>query len=269
MIYADLKCKTNVPEDVFTSNCIGSLSYLPDHYLIEFLSTAINTEGNSVNLSKYNRIEKIKYWPWLNEGGQPDLLCVLSNTEASDRIHIVIEVKHGSGKSSYAETNDSCSDIAQGHRDYISNDQLAKYWKSANKVYGDAILIYLTHHRCMPIQDLLDSIKETDGHARIYWSSWFNLYHWITEKLKMNSIGLTDSRILNTLKNYLTAKRYVRFENLNDLLIKILECNNIVDRYHRTYHTRCLSSCLKNKIYSKKYCRAPFTSKNADIFYER
>ena len=143
MIDADINGKTKVAEDVFTSNCIGLLSLLPDENLISFLSQAKDVNGCAINLAKYNIIEKLEFWPWLPEAGEPDVICVLKNN--NNRMTLVIEIKQGAGKSSHASSQNDTR---------LSTDQLAKYWQAASQQDENVALIYLTHHQHMPVQEL-------------------------------------------------------------------------------------------------------------------
>jgi Holliday junction resolvase-like predicted endonuclease len=206
MIHADMKGKTHVPEDVLTSNCIGLLSLLPDNILIEFFSISVDLKGQNINLSKYDEIEKIEFWSWLDNAGEPDILCILKNKTDNHRLVLIIEVKHGSGKSGYAQT-----EIINSDEETFSTDQLAKYWQAARKQYNhaniDVALIYLTHHRNFPKQDIEDSLKETTNSGLIYWLSWFHLYEFVVDKLKVN-LSKIEANIFKLLKIYLKNKGY-------------------------------------------------------------
>jgi hypothetical protein len=198
MIYADVKGKTGVPEDVFTSNCIELLTLLPHKILIEFIALSINLKGESIDLSGIEKIDRIEFWPWINSTSEPDILCVLKNETGSKLITLVIEVKHGGGKSGFAQ-----------------NDQLAKYWKSTSIIYKNVVILYLTHHRDFPKQDIKDSLKETGNKALIYWINWHYLYQYIVTLIENRVYQSTELRILEKLKLYLEEKGYKRFQDFN------------------------------------------------------
>lgn len=242
MIYADLQGKTHVPEDVLTSNCIELMSLLPDKNLIDFFSLSIDAHNKEINLSEYTLIDSLEFWPWLNHGGEPDILCSLKNNEANKRIILIIEVKHGAGKSGH-DDNDSAESDAD-----ISSDQLAKYWQAAINQYEDeVVVIYLTHHRHFPKQDIVDSIKSSRGKAIIYWISWFHLYRFVVDKLAVYKNSGTETRILKKLKCYLYEKGYIKFEMWTSPIP--LEHMRI---YSRRYIVQSKSS--NNLVYERTYC---------------
>lgn len=220
MVHADLKGKNYVPEDVLTSNCLGLLRLLPDNNFISFLGTAVALEGQPIDLSLYERMERIEFWPWLPEGGEPDVIVELQNTYGSARLVVVIEVKHGAGKSGGADlpeamvgVPDNMDNPERVKSDRFTRDQLAKYWRAASNMHFPCLaLIYLTHHRWLPKDDIAISLREAGSNARFYWLSWFHLYRWITDQIKnISNTSIAEKRILETLRDYLSAKGYTCF----------------------------------------------------------
>jgi hypothetical protein len=58
MIHADLQGKAHVAENVLTSNCLGLLRFLPDSNLFSFLAAATDLNGETLDLSSYEKDEK-------------------------------------------------------------------------------------------------------------------------------------------------------------------------------------------------------------------
>lgn len=235
MIHADLHGKIGVPEDVLTSSCLGLLHLLPDENLIEVLSLAQHRNGYKITLPGVCYVsEEIEFWPRLRDGGEPDAIATIVSDATSRPIKIVIEVKHGSGKSGGDQ------------------DQLVKYYNAAIRQHmsSEILLIYLTHHRAMPVWDLDASLSHLPGNAEIYWLSWCSVAEWAAKKLKDNKFTLTERRIVELLYNYLVCKGYQRFE-------KWPVCGNVVKPlYDRNYSVR-KDKCnhLGNPIYGRSYIR--------------
>jgi hypothetical protein len=192
MIHADLQGKTHVPEDVHTSNCLGLLHLLPDSNIIEFLSDAETLRGMRIDLSRYDHVERLEFWPWLSEGGEPDVLIEFQEKEGGEGLVLIIEAKHGAGLSSH--------------------DQLTRYWCAASRRFCHTAVIYLTHDRSLPKAVIAASLCEAGSEASIFWLSWFHLYRWVTTRLsKTNTLPISEQRVLNTLRNYLSAQGYPCF----------------------------------------------------------
>jgi len=206
MIFADIKGKTYTAEDILTSNCIGLLSLLPPNHLISFLSRAVNLEGKKLDLSSFNEIEKLDFWPYLSNVGEPDVLCILKSCFTNQRCILIIECKHGAGKSGY------------GVGENKINDQLSKYYIAATKNFSHEskkiFVIYLTHHRCMPKDEIMESISIVGGKSSnlFYWLSWFHLYEYSMEQLTKTECSIT-ANIYKMLKKYLEHKGYQTWQS--------------------------------------------------------
>lgn len=198
MIHADISGKLGVPEDVLTSSCLGLMLLLPDERLIEILAQAHNLERNRIDLTGTDSVADFEFWPWLSDGGIPDVLLTLASNSRLRSVKVIIEVKHGSGKSGGGE------------------DQLARYYRAALKKYPnhEVLLIYLTHHRDMPSDDLSTSIAQVTGTANMYWLSWHSVTRWCLENAGKEGLPISEYRIINTLGSYLSLKGYRCFHKL-------------------------------------------------------
>lgn len=267
MVFADLKGKTHVPEDVLTSNCIGLLSLLNDGYLIDFFSMAITLNGNKLDLSSYDEIVKLDFWPWLPGGGEPDVICILKSRDTKEQIAFIIEVKHGAGKSGYAEDVDHAT---QDTDSYSSNDQLAKYWLAARKIYKEnLVVIYLTHHQHLPKQDIEESLQEIERVEKltnsgiIYWLSWYHFYQFVTS---VPNTGCTavETKILERLKLYLEQKGYLRFQKWN------LPLKATADQvYNNSYDFKLAGCSGLLQPFSRKYFSYVKHLNKSFIFYQQ
>jgi hypothetical protein len=246
MIQADLNGKTGVPEDVLTSCCLGLLQLLPDNYFIEMLKLARTVEKRYIDLSDLDTVKQLYYWPWLNDGGIPDIIITLESRATSRRVNIVIEVKHGSGKSGGEE------------------DQLARYYKAAVKNMKDheIFLIYLTHHRIMPVDDLNVSISLLTDPTKVTWLSWYTVAKWALMKMNHSELTEAEWRILSTLKRYLYSKGYLCFEQLFE--IELFDLDTLYNRYYLPIHAG-LPITLK-KIYRPLYCNQDIRSVTGTIY---
>jgi hypothetical protein len=220
MIHADLQGKTHIREDVHTSNCLGLLHLLPDSDMIGFLSGAETIDGTRIDLSCYDHVQRLQFWPWLPQGGEPDVLAELQERDGRARLVLIIEAKHGASKSGGAPWPEALTSTPENtessgvmNHDHPTCDQLAKYWRAASKNFPhDVALIYLTHHRSLPTDDMRESLREAGPDARIFWLSRFDLYRWVTCQLEMRSGRPTsEARILKTLRHYLSAQGYTCF----------------------------------------------------------
>ncbi len=188
MFQADIHGKTGVPEDALTSCFFHLLKLLPDNCLIEILALARNLDGQGFSLIGFEKVNKVENRPWLCNGGCSDIAVTLEPTPSLRPQKIIVEVKHGSGKS--------------GGKD----DQLARYFQAAVDQYPDfeVSLIYLTHHRDMPALDLKDSISQLSNNAPIFWLSWYAISSWAAYKKREQNLPTANFRILSAL--YLTIR---------------------------------------------------------------
>ncbi len=254
MIHADLKGKNHVKEDVFTSNCLGLLRLLPDRSFINFLEAARAIDGTAINLSRYEKVENIEFWPSLPEGCEPDLIAEVRNKDDSIGMTLVIEMKHGARKTSVAyspELDESTSDDFDKPEidrcDQRIHDQLSKYWRAGSKRFPHLALIYLTHHRSFPKDDIATSLYESGDDAKIFWLSWFHLYQWAVDQLEKRSARpISEKRILEALCNYLSAKGYTCFRGWRSLPL----ASNCRLWYNHAYFFIANPSILTNYIHT-------------------
>jgi hypothetical protein len=212
MIHADLQRHTSSAEDRFTSNCLGLLHLLPDNDFIDFFGHAVNLGNVSIDLSHYAQVCTIDFWPWLPPAGFPDVITALQNKEGTERLTLIIEVKHGapkSGATGAADADESSERPDPAEVDSHPGDQLVRYWRAGCKHFRCLAVIYLTHHRSLPKEDIEESLSESGPEARILWLSWFDLYRWTSYRLRtLQGRPLSEARILTTLHAYLTANEY-------------------------------------------------------------
>lgn len=215
MIHADIQGKTGVPEDVLTSCCLGLLRLLPDDNLIELLALSCHRDGRKLDLTGLETVCELEFWPWLRDGGAPDAIATLGSNSSSRRAKIVIEVKHGAGKSGG------------------DKDQLVKYYTAAVRQYKNygIFLVYLTHHRDMPIGDLEVSLSYLSGDAEIYWLNWYTVAKWSQDKLYRTQPSAVESRVLSTMNNYLSLKGYRRFEQLDTVPCEPIDASIYIRNY--------------------------------------
>lgn len=228
MIHADLQGKTHIGEDVLTSNCLGLLRLLPDSNLVSFLGAAVGLNGETIDLSSYEAVTRIQFWPWLPNGGEPDVIVELQNRSDRTSMAVVIEAKHGAGKSGSSPSLQTVTDPLD------DGDQLARYWRAAKQCLrycSEITLIYLTHHRSLPKEDIQTSLRAAGEDAKIYWLSWFHLYRLIAYWNLESNRPTTERRVLETLHNYLDAKGYVCFLGWSALQYT----RNHLPGYLRTY----------------------------------
>lgn len=204
MINAELHGKSHVPEDRLTSSCLGLLNLFDSRYLIEFLREARDLNQKELNLNIDTQLSGFYFWPWLPGGGEPDVLLELQNPDSTKTV-IVIEAKHGAGKSG------SIKDSEIGSPDACCQDQLARYWRAAGKTYPkyNVEIIYLTHHRYFPENELRDTLTAMGEGGKVFWLSWFSLYRFALRVLP--STHGTESRVRHALINYLDASGYACF----------------------------------------------------------
>jgi len=171
VIEAELHGKTHVAEDRHTSTCFGLLRLLPDSYLLESLGKAETLEGRLLSASSFDLIEEIRFWPYLRDAGEPDAIIELRKSNESGRLTLIVEAKHGAAKSGFQPGAGEIGTVeAEVKTESLTEvprprDQLAKYLRAGKNVYQQVGLIYLTHHRSMPCQDIEESLKAAGGDA--------------------------------------------------------------------------------------------------------
>ena len=177
-------------EDVFTSNCLGLLSLLPDRKLLDFLSmarTRCRHRQLSLPGSEQSKVT-IDFWPYLpgqEPGCIPDAILTIASHELPS-FKVIVEVKIGSKQT--------------------GGDQLHRYWHAGKDRYDRKFeLVYLTGDRHMPVEELERS--ETKA-GPIYWLSWHDLFLWTNRQISGASQSDTTDRILRMLQYYLEEKHY-------------------------------------------------------------
>lgn len=210
MIYAEIAGRLGFEEDILTSTAVGLLSLLPDEEFIHFIGSArsINGECLEKHIGACTRVGAIEFWKTSFPYGIPDVFLRLDG-EAGVCAVIVIEVKHGSGKSGSAE------EVEDGVIQNREVDQLYRYWESLAQQYPNCAkaVVFLTHHRILPREDLTTSWKAAGGEAHLFWLGWHSLYDFVAEALRSGKYlaRSTEWKILQVLETYLRFKGYARF----------------------------------------------------------
>ena len=225
MIHADICGKLHVSEDVMTSCAIGLLQLLPDDIIIGFISESINKSRKKLDLGDQWAVINIEYWPYIAGVGIPDVLVHLESF-SKEQCVILIEVKHGASQ---------------------HGDQLATYWKGISSIYNcRKELIYLTHHRNMPLDEIINS-EISAGASSFYWLSWYKMYNYFFT-IKTNNISVR--RIIDNILKYLEFKSYSQFVTWNDNVFEDIDLQYNYDRKYFIEH-KCNNSYLKySKIYN-------------------
>lgn len=218
MIEAELHGKSHVAEDRLTSTCLGLLRLLPDSYLLEFLGKAVTLENQLLAACSFDLVEKIKFWPYLRNAGEPDAAIRLRRNGDPNPLTLIVEAKHGAGKSGFEPTAEEIESAnASARTENVSEilrprDQLAKYLRAGKREYQQVGLIYLTHHRSMPREDIDESVKVAGGAGIIYWLSWFDLYTFTVDRLESGRLlEFSAQKILEDIRRYLEFQGYARF----------------------------------------------------------
>jgi hypothetical protein len=200
MIHSDLAGRNHVREDVFTSNCLGLLVLLGGLDVLNFFKAAKSLRQEALSVTDCQEAElALDFWPYLRDGGIPDAIVTIKSSTTLP-FKIVVEAKHGAGKS--------------GNGD---NDQLARYWRAAESLYpGRCAVVYLTHERAFPKQDIEQSLEWAGNDARIFWLSWCDLFRYVDTQLSpTSSRSPLERRILEVLREYLAAFGYSVFLGWN------------------------------------------------------
>ncbi len=227
MIHADLHSKNHVPEDVLTSNCLGLLSLLPDSDLLGFFTTAQNAHNENLLMPDMATARaELKFWQFLRGGGIPDAILTITSPGALP-FKVIVEVKHGAPQ---------------------SGDQLAIYWRAAQRLFPDrCAVVYLTHHRVLPKAEIDESNRVAGSDAKIYWLGWFDLFLWARTRLAATGIRPTsEERILKTLHDYLAEKGYRTFSGWN-----VVTLASLAAPYDRCYTAR--SPNQADPMYQRRY----------------
>jgi hypothetical protein len=193
MIYSDLAGKNHVPEDVFTSNCLGLLRLLGSSDLLAFFNSARSLQQEPLAVAECSDDECIlKFWPYLPGGGIPDAIIEVSGPRP---FRIIVESKHGAPKSGAGD-----------------DDQLARYLRAAKAIYLErcpVAVVYLTHHREFPKKDIKLSLDYAGKEESIFWLSRYELFRWLEAQLSASaSRTAVEKRILIALRDYLAEYGY-------------------------------------------------------------
>ena len=165
-------------EDILTSNVFGLLRYEDHRIVLEWLGRARLVDGRGALDCALLPIDQIsiawEFWPsWSEEGCvacEPDVVLTVS-VPGKPPMHVLIEAKLNSGKSSQADDG------------YAPADQLAREWDNLvarSRADGARlVLIYLTSHFSLPRSEIEASTREfrskRGADPVIAWLSWREL----------------------------------------------------------------------------------------------
>lgn len=161
-------------EDLLTSSVFGLLKYLPpEEALLPLLERAQLLEGASpLSSLPAGTRAKYEFWPSLRgpDGRriEPDLLLELEQPDGT-HWYMVIEAKLHSGKSS-----------AGSESDENPGDQLARQWVALEQWKREdarRLLVYLTAHFGMPVDELKASTKAASGAGAPMQCAWLSWRH--------------------------------------------------------------------------------------------
>lgn len=218
MIIAELKGK--IPsalqnyEDILTSSVIGIFPYLSSPvYFQSILESCINIDGRAVTFDSPIKSCEFVFWPKL-ENSEPDVLLLL-RTECNSEILICIEAKYWSDKSSHEDQSIDLQDRMNGQRDQLAREiedihkeSCLRYLNINKNNLNNILLIYLTNHTSLPIEEIHESIAHVNSvpfqKEQIYWLTWRGIHHTLS-KIK-NFYTEQDARLLVDLKRLLEKK---------------------------------------------------------------
>jgi len=247
-------------EDLLTSDVFTACKYLRSKTLIiPFLSKAINIKDENLSpLEEINvKIIRFVFWPRLDRS-EPDVLISIESMNG-DYLIILVEAKYFSSKSSTA-LNDDELEIAETPRDQIAREYLDlteahKFLNIPKEKVKDMVLIYLTAHRSIPYEEMVESYKETKrffkkgNEINLYWLSWFELLPTIK---KIIDVSDWEEPVLNDLKKLLERKRLIRFNGYrlkeNKYIPKLKIYKNVKKIKRKVYKGRW--DFLKEEEYS-------------------
>jgi hypothetical protein len=195
MIYAELHGKAAETENGFTSNVLGLLSFLPASDMLQFLRLAHTREEKFIKIPTGPETDiEVEFWPYLNQPRVciPDAIVTSANS-TGDILKLILEVKAGAPQT--------------------GEFQLSDYWKARSMHYpGQFELIYLTHYRSTPKDELRNSEQSAGPNSQIYWLNWHSLFllvqRWLSSGI---SRPFSEKRILVALKCYLIERGYQTF----------------------------------------------------------
>jgi len=208
-------------EDLLTSNVFGTFRYLPLHLgLLDFISTAINRDKKSLNLSVKPIRANWSFWPYLQIPGakncEPDVLIGLEDNHGN--IHIVmIEAKYLSGKSSEEDESEQPNDqlARELHNLRILKPEDITWAESKN--IKERTLVYITQDAGIPISEISQSLKEyhqkRHDNPEIFWTSWRFLPQ-LVESIIRKAENEYQTAILQDLLELLIKKHLTMFHGM-------------------------------------------------------
>lgn len=169
MLSAVLRGKLAISEDILTAAVFDAFASSEDVAAILDLVTESRGLTGSPTPPACDAAS-IELWPRLSTG-EPDVRITLWSDKRVTGT-VLVEAKLGASKSGEGMTD--------GGRDETPavDDQLARYLIGQAHLDPTCVLIYLTHHAVMPVEDLqasaacLDRLGRGELASRLYWLPW-------------------------------------------------------------------------------------------------
>lgn len=212
-------------EDLLTSDVFSACRYQqPESLLIPLLATARNLPGNSLEeyIPRSGLEAEYFFWPRLKHS-EPDVLIVIQGSDGRT-IVVMVEAKYLSGKSGDTLENDELEVAAaptdQLAREFQDLQSIEDYLHLSTDRIQHRFLVYVTAHRSIPIEELVESRREIEKFhpsvriGLLYWTSWFNFVVAIRENL-MDTID--QDPVIEDLLTLLERKRFVQFKGYGRL----------------------------------------------------
>lgn len=181
MLSVVLRGKLAITEDILTAVVFDALASTTDVDAVRDLVTECRGLTRSPTLPAYDDAT-IELWPRLTTG-EPDVRITLRSGERVVGT-VLVEAKLGASKSGDGMTDSGGDDPA------TVDDQLARYLIGQAQLDPTCVLIYLTHHAVMPVEDLqasatcLDRLGRGDLAARLYWLPWRDVERIIARRIQ-------------------------------------------------------------------------------------
>lgn len=221
-------------EDILTSSVIGLFQYLSSNtYFQSILESSVNVNGHQLTFDSPVKEIKFAFWPKL-ENSEPDVLLKLK-TESDSELLICIEAKYWSDKSSYEDQSVDLQDRTNGQRDQLAReiedihrDSCYRYLNINKNKLNNIVMIYLTNHTYLPLQEIDESILHVNGvpfrKEKLYWLAWREIHNSVS-KIK-NFLTMQDSKLLTDLQTLLVKKGLQSFNGFQQHVVKVSEINN-------------------------------------------
>lgn len=166
-------------EDLVTSSIFGTLQHLDTAHFLSFIRLAqlLNRSKPLADLLAGSGWKcDFRFWPWLGsfglEGCEPDVQVTLTASDQR-RVHLLLEMKYLSGKSSFDDGERPASE----EQSVPARDQLAREWVNLKAIANGepAWVLYITPALVMPAEDIEEAqrelVEKRKGAGNIAWLS--------------------------------------------------------------------------------------------------